>query len=552
MLADRPYQTMCSDASVASSLQRQLIVMATGLGKTITAEKIAKRRGGPLLWLAHTEELVTQAAKSAQLVWPEVSHGIVKAERNEWQRHAVFASIQSAQQDRRIAALASRQWGTIVCDEAHHGLSPGYREVFEAVGCYRVGGPTLLGLTATPERSDQGALDEVFQGIVFQMGITEAIRQGYLIAPTVVERPIRVDLDAVSTNKGDFGQRQLDIALMQAGIVQEITAAYEEQCHDRKSLIFVVSVAQAIAVAESLRARGHAVAAVSGETDKDERRRLLRKLQSGELRCLVNCMVLTEGFDEPSIDAVMLARPTQSKPLMIQMVGRGLRLHPGKSSCLVIDLVGASKRNTLVQAAVLFGVRKDPDEEERKPAAIDPIADPEEYWRQRFLSQIQGVGGAPRSRLRWVPATDNMGWLLPAGEFGTVRMLSQGEEWTVDVVGVREGPSRQQLSDMAVSMDTAQAIAEDYIRRVRAVTLARKDSKWGEEPATDKQVALLTKMGIKGAEKLSKQMASDLLTQKSAEPATSKQLYALRANGIATPAGLTKREASRLFASIKR
>jgi ATP-dependent helicase IRC3 len=545
----RQYQELAIEASLLSPLQRQLVVLATGCGKTITALARAKRKGGRLLWLAHTEELVLQPTKAAQLVWPEVSHGIVKAERNEYMRHAVFASIQSAQQPRRIEQLAAQQWDTVVCDEAHHGLSPGYRALFEAVGCYREGGPTLLGLTATPERSDAGALDEVFQGIVFQMGITSAIEGGYLVPPTVVERPIRVDLDGVNTSRGDFGAKQLDIALMQAGIVNEIAAAYEENCRDRKTLIFVVSVAQAEAVAEALRARGHAVAAVSGETDRDERRKLLRKLQSGELRCLVNCMVLTEGFDDPSVDCVMLARPTQSKPLMIQMVGRGLRLHPGKRDCLVIDLVGASQRNTLVQAAVLFGIRKDEREEARKGGGLDPISDPEEYWRQRLLSQIKGVGGAPRSKLRWVPAANgnSQGWLLPAGEFGTVRMLqtfnggdgaiNADQCWIVDVVGVREGPSQQKLSDGPVSLDTAQALAEDYVRRVKAVTLARNDSRWRDDGATEAQVKALKR--------------AQITAKQQTEPATAAQKYALRQLGVAITPTLTKTEASRLIGQKK-
>lgn len=571
----RPYQELAVEAAAAAfsealsisrgmgatatgGMQRALVVLSTGLGKTITALALAKRLGGPTLWLAHTDELVTQPYKAAQLVWPEVSRGIVKAELNQYPRHLVFASIQSAQQSQRRAQLAARGFRFVVVDEAHHALSPGYRALFNDLGCFTAGGPPLLGLTATPERSDQGALDEVFQGVVFQMGITSAIEGGYLCPPNVIERPIKVDLDMVSSRRGDFGMKELDLALMKAGIVGEITAAYEEHCTQRKTLIFVVSVEQAEQVAAALRARGHAAASVSGETPKEERQALLRKLKSGELRVLVNCMVLTEGFDEPSVDAVMLARPTQSKPLMIQMVGRGLRLFPGKSDCLVIDLAGVSKRNTLVQAAVIFGLTREEAEPEEKPRAIDldPFTNPEEYWRQRLKSQIQGVKGAPRSKLRWIPAAETAGWLLPAGEYGTVRMIAAGEEWLVDVVGARNGgPAMQRLTETAVSMDTAQALAEDFIRRVNAVTLARKNSRWSEEPATEKQVALLTRFGIKNADQLSKQTAADLLTQnlaqRNAEPATPKQLAALRARGVAVTPNLTKREAMRLFSTVK-
>lgn len=523
--------------------------MCTGLGKTITGLALARKMGKRTLWLAHREELITQPAKALKLVWPEASSGIVKAELNQYMRHVVFASIQSAQQPQRLAQLAAQGFGLVVCDEAHHGLSPGYRQVFDGLGCYREGGPDLLGLTATPERSDNGALSDVFQGIVFQMGITTAIAGGYLVAPTVVERPIKVDLDAVTQARGDFGAKQLDLALMQAGIVGEIASAYEEHCSNgrRKTLIFVVSVAQAEAVALELRQRGHAVASLSGETDVGERRSILRKLQSGELQCVVNCMVLTEGFDEPSVDCVMLARPTQSKPLMIQQVGRGLRLFPNKTSCLVIDMVGASKRNTMVQAAVLFGIRPDP-EERPKSIALDPLADPEEYWRQRYMTQIEGLGGAPRSKLRWVPS-DTGGWLLDAGLFGTVRMMPLGaDEWSVDAVGIRTGEhKRQQLSDAPVNMDTAQAIAEDYVRRVNAINKALADANWRQSAATKAQLQFLNRAGVKAAEGMTKGTAADLELQvkvkHATEPATKAQINYLR-RMMKVPPNITKREAT--------
>jgi superfamily II DNA or RNA helicase len=553
-IALRPYQELAIAASIASPMQRQLIVLSTGMGKTITGLALARAMKTRTLWLAHREELISQPAQALKLVWPEASSGIVKAESNQYMRDVVFASIQSAQQPRRLAQLADQGFGLVVVDEAHHALSPGYRALLDELGCMSAGGPRLLGLTATPERSDNGALSDVFEGIVFQVGITTAIAQGYLVAPTVIERAIKLDLDAITSARGDYGAKQLDLALLQAGIVGEIAAAYEEHCLARKALIFVVSVAQAEAVAANLRERGHAVAALSGETPSDERRRILRKLQSGELRCVVNCMVLTEGFDEPSVDAIVLARPTQSKPLMIQCVGRGLRLHPAKSDCLVIDMVGTSKRNTLVQAAVLFGIRPDPSERP-KPIGIDPLYDPEQYWKMRLLTQIEGVGGAPRSKLRWVPA-EGGAWLLDAGAFGTVRMLPNGEEWTVDAVGIRIGDrKRESLTDCPVTMDIAQAYAEDYVRRVNAVNKALADASWRGDAAAKTQLEFLRKAGVKVTEGISKGTAADLELQVKAkhatETATPAQLGYLRRMYRELPPGLTKREAQGLIVKAR-
>lgn len=542
---------MAIDASIASQMQRQLIVLSTGMGKTITGLALAHRMNARTLWLAHREELITQPAKALKLVWPEATSGVVKAERNEYARQVVFASIQSAQQPKRAATLVGEGFGLVVVDEAHHALSPGYRTLLDQLGCFSAGGPRLLGLTATPERSDNGALSDIFEGIVFQVGITTAIAQGYLIAPTVIERSIKVDLDAMTVARGDFGAKQLDLALLQAGIVNEITAAYEEHCLARKTLVFVVSVAQADAVAESLKSRGHAAASLSGETPADERRKILRRLQTGELKCVVNCMVLTEGFDEPSVDAIILGRPTQSKPLMIQKVGRGLRLHPGKTDCLVIDMVGASKRNTMVQAAVLFGIRPDPAERP-KSIGLDPIMDPEEYWKSRLLSQVHGVGGAPRSKLRWVPSDGGV-WLLDAGVFGTVRMMPAGEEWTVDVVGIRAGDrKREQLSAEPISMDIAQAYAEDYVRRVNAVSKALADASWRGDAAAKKQIEFLRKAGVKVTEGISAGTAADLELQVKAkhavDPATPAQVaYVRKLYGSKAPPTMTKREAQGLI-----
>lgn len=558
MIEIRPYQSAAIQEFKKSPLRRKLVVLSTGMGKTITGLALANDMGVRCLWLAHREELITQPIKSLRMINPAASYGVVKADRNEYMRDFVFASIQSAQQERRAAQLAAQRFGLVVVDEAHHALSPGYISLLATLGCMGEDGPQLLGLTATPERSDSGALDQVFQGIVYQVGITSAIEGGYLVPPRVIERSIKIDLDAVSTNRGDYGMKQLDIALMQAGIVQEICAAYHEHCHGkRKTIIFVVSVAQAEAVASELAARGVRAASVSGETSPEERKRTLRRLTSGEIECIVNCMVLTEGFDEPSIDAVILARPTQSKPLMIQCVGRGLRLFPNKTDCLVIDMVGASKRNTLVQAAVLFGIRPDPEEEKRIIAGnLDPISDPEEYWRQRFRAQINGVKGAPRSKLRWIRTSDNVGWLLAAGEYGTIRMMPgmSDDEWIVDVVGVREGPARQSLSDVPVSLETAQAIAEDYVRRVKVVTMARGDASWRDNGLTEAQEKILHRAKIK-TDGMTRGTASDLITQiqttKAVEPATAKQISALRRMGVKVTEGLTKREAMRAFAGAK-
>jgi superfamily II DNA or RNA helicase len=549
----RPYQSAAIEAFEASPKQRKLIVFPTGAGKTITGLSLAKARGGKCLWLAHRDELITQPAQALRLVWPEVTSGIVKADLNQYMRHVVFASIQSAQQPRRLEQLSAQGFELVVVDEAHRALADGYLALFEALGCARDDGPRLLGITATPERADNAPLSDVFEEIVYNYGITTAIADGYLIAPTIIERKIAIDLDSVTVSRGDFAMKQLDVALMQAGIVREVVDAHREHCALRKTIVFTVSVAQAEAIAAEFRNNGVAAAAVSGETPTEERRRILRQLASGAITTVVNCAVLTEGFDEPSVDCVILARPTQSKGLTIQCVGRALRLHPGKSDALVIDMVGVSQRHTLIQAAVLFGVRQEPEE---RAASSRAAVDPEEFWRQRLSTQIEGIAGAPRSALRWVPS-ESGAWLMDAGIFGTVRMVPQGEHWIVDTIGVRVvgSPKHQKLSDRPVSQDIAQALAEDYVRRVNAVNKANANAAWRDRAASEKDVKFLRRAGVDAKEGITAGTAADLALQvkeqHALKPATPAQLKYLRDVGIKIPAACTKREAQGLIVKSK-
>ena len=550
----RPYQSAAIEAFEASPKQRKLIVFPTGAGKTITGLSLAKARGGKCLWLAHRDELITQPAQALKLVWPEVTSGIVKADLNQYMRHVVFASIQSAQQPRRLEQLAAQGFALVVVDEAHRALADGYVSLFRALGCDRDDGPRLLGITATPERADNAPLSDVFEEIVYSYGITSAIADGYLVAPTIVERKIALNLDSVTVSRGDFAMKQLDVALMQVGIVREVVDAHREHCALRKTIVFTVSVAQAEAIAAELRNNGVAAAAVSGETPTEERRRILRQLASGAITTVVNCAVLTEGFDEPSVDAVILARPTQSKGLVIQCVGRALRLHPGKSEALVVDMVGVSQRHTLIQAAVLFGVRPEPEE---RASSSRAAVDPEEFWRQRLSTQIEGITGAPRSALRWVPSASGDGWLMDAGIFGTVRMVPHGESWIVDTVGVRVvgAPKQQTLSDGPVSQDIAQALAEDYVRRVNAVNKANANAAWRDRAATEKDVKFLRRAGVDAKAGISAGTAADLALQvkerHALEPATPAQLKYLRAVGMQIPPSCTKREAQGLIVKSK-
>jgi superfamily II DNA or RNA helicase len=545
MITLRPYQRDAIAAfrqAVAEGDKRLLLTLPCGTGKTITGLALAKELGARTLWLAHRDELIEQPLRALAEVWPEAQAGVVKAERNEYDaRDVVFASVQTAWRDNRLRYLCDGGVGCgqkpgfdlVVADECHHATARSWRTVVDSVNA-----PLLLGLTATPERTDQARLNSVFDRVVYQLHMLDAIKQGYLVDVEIIQRKIDVDLDAIGIGAdGDFVGTDLDAALLEAGIVGEIVAAVREHAADRRSLIFVVSVRQAEAVAEAL---GSDAAWVCGATPIDERRDILRRFAAGEIRQLANCMVLTEGFDDPGVDAIVMARPTTSKSLAIQMIGRGLRLAPMKANCLILDLVGTSKRHTLVQAPVIFGLAPAAPAESSKGEPDPSIA--LEMRGQALLRQIRGVAPGVRSALRWVGGKPGE-YALSAGQGGTIIMRPVGDLWVVEVVG---GPTRDPLTSRPVDQSLALGVAEDYVRRCSAIALAGIQSeRWRQLEPTGKQIGALKRAKVPIADGLDRGQASDLLTHAKAadwrnDPATEKQITCLRRGGADVPIGLTK------------
>jgi superfamily II DNA or RNA helicase len=350
-------------------------VLATGLGKTVIFAHLTARwgdelhrtlglgavRGKRVLVLAHTDELVLQAARKMKDVAPDRTVGIVKAERNEVSASVVVASVQSLRSPARLRQL--RNIGLIIVDECHHATAPTYRRILEHFGAlapqkdapadWRPSNVIVAGFTATLARGDKAKLSEVWQDCTFKRGISFGIRRGYLL--DVRGRRVIVpdlELNKVKKSGGDYQDSSLADAL-DASFAPEIVArAYREHAADRKGLCFTPTVAAAEHFAEAFAAEGIPAAVVHGKLGREERRLLLKRLAAGELQVIVNCAVLTEGFDDPTISCVVIARPTRSAPLYQQMVGRGLRPDlslpvGGRGDCLVLDVVGASRTHDL-------------------------------------------------------------------------------------------------------------------------------------------------------------------------------------------------------------
>ncbi|MFD9405293.1 DEAD/DEAH box helicase, partial [Streptomyces sp. NPDC060011] len=348
----RPYQVDAIEAlrkGWAAGTNRLAVVLPTGAGKTVVFSHLAHQmldtlNGGRVLVIAHREELIEQAAAKLLAVDPMLRVGIVKAQRDD---HAdadvIVASVQTLAVAKRREAI--RDIGLVIVDECHHAAARTYMEVLEHFGAWR--GVPVAGFTATMTRTD-GGLAEVWEDVVFRLDILDMIGDGYLC--DVRGKRITVDsldLDKVRTRGGDLVDGQLGKALEDSGALDAIAKAYVDHAGDRPGVVFTPTVATAQAAAAALEAAGITAAPVWGGMSRDDRRATLARYSAGDVQVLTNCMVLTEGFDAPHTSCAVIARPTKSPGLYVQMAGRALRPAPGKRDALLLDVMGASTRHKL-------------------------------------------------------------------------------------------------------------------------------------------------------------------------------------------------------------
>lgn len=487
MVQLRPYQKVAHSRFLDfldRGGKRGIIQLPTGCGKTVTGLTLAKKMGAKTLWISHRTELITQPLKTTKSLFPDVTTGIVKARRNEMNNDFVFASIQSLY--RRVDQLP--KFDLVVIDECHHAPSKTYRIVLEALG-----DTPVLGLTATPERGDGKGLDEDFEEIVYQLQLSEAIRKGYLVDLRSKQIDLGIEFDNIRTTLGDLNTRDLNEEMIRAGVPEGVAEAYVKYSADKKGIIFTVSVDQAKRTTSELLKRGIKAEWVSGSIKEQEREAILRRLKSGETQVVVNCMILTEGFDEPSVECVVIARPTKSKPLYLQMIGRGSRLSPGKKECLILDVTGVSKRHSLVTAPVLFGTKsgesvKEKDERERK----------ERSQRDLEIGQLKKIvtkkTTGETDEFDWLKVNDDL-YVVDCGDIGQLRVRKTGNDWVPKIK--RRGGFEREISN-PTSLELAQKIGEDYARRVNPsiLRLVGKNAKWKKNPASDLQKNLLKKYGV--------------------------------------------------------
>lgn len=371
MLTLRPYQTEARDAVIAEwdkGHRKTLLVLPTGTGKTVVFSSIIGHRvarGGKALVLAHRGELLTQAADKLLSV-TGLPCGLEKAESTSLNgREAItVGSVQTMAQENRLRQFPQNYFTDIVVDEAHHCLSDSYQRVLE-----HFPNANVLGVTATPDRGDRKNLGQYFDSMAYEYSMESAIREKYLCPIKAQMIPLELDISEVKVTNGDFSAGQIGTFL--EPYLQQIAKEMAGYCKDRKTVVFLPLVYISQQFRDILNSYGFRAAEVNGNsTDRAE---ILADFESGKYNVLCNSMLLTEGWDCPSVDCVVVLRPTKVRSLYQQMVGRGMRLHPGKDHLLLLDFLWLTERHDLCRPSSL--ISKDADIAKRIDAQLQDSAD---------------------------------------------------------------------------------------------------------------------------------------------------------------------------------
>lgn len=347
----RPYQRDAKDAVFEqwTSVDRTLLVLPTGTGKTIVFAYITRdcvRDGKRVLILAHRGELLEQAADKIRKATGLVS-SVEKAEETclgSWYRVTV-GSVQSLTREKRLSRFPKHYFDTIIVDEAHHCVSDSYLRVLD-----HFDGAKVLGVTATPDRGDMQNLGKVFESLAYEYTLPRAIKEGYL-SPIVAQTvPLQLDLRGVAVQAGDF--KASDVCTALDPYLTQIADEMAERCRDRKTVVFLPLVKTSQKFRDILNTKGFRAVEVNGESR--DRAEVLSDFDAGKYDVLCNSMLLTEGWDCPSVDCIVVLRPTKVRSLYSQMVGRGTRLHPGKKNLLLLDFLWMTERHELCRPASLI------------------------------------------------------------------------------------------------------------------------------------------------------------------------------------------------------
>lgn len=532
----RRYQREALDALTGK--ERELVVLPTGGGKTVVfshqiLEFLLANKSHRAIVLVDTDELVEQAYEKIKKIAPKLDVGIVKAKRLDIHADVIVASVQTLRNPKvhtRITCV-----GLLIVDEADGAVAPSYVTVMKHFGCFDLdatGSPRCrtVGYTATPMRGDGKSLFPTWERVAFQRDISWMVRKRYLIPPR--GKAVRVpdlDLRKVKSTKADYRDGELGEALAESLAPELVAQAWMEHAKERKTLGFAPTVASAEVFAKAFTDLGIESAVVHGGMPLEQRKAILRAHRTGMIRVLWNCMILTKGYDDPTISCIIMARPTKSKRLYIQIVGRGLRVdeelpYDGQD-CLIMDVVGAAGIHTDLRSIADLSERplKEKDTRDGKTLieledefdageGVEPEA-PAFYMGEVEVHDFDPLGNTTTKV--WLK-TKGGTFFVPAGTDAYVFICQYPEpgQWSVcwagknsgntfkeDVDGIpRPGAGRNvgMTAHRGLSLEAAMVWAEDLAVDMGVnLNTARKSAPWRKKPASEKLVNFANRLGVK-------------------------------------------------------
>lgn len=348
----RPYQEEARDAVLREWEQghrRTLLVLPTGCGKTVVFSDVAKHqadKGDRILVMAHRGELLSQAAEKLKSV-AGLDSVLEKAGSTGLGSPApvTVGSVQTLCREKRLARFPENYFGTVIVDEAHHALSESYRRVLD-----HFPGANVLGVTATPDRGDRRSLGRFFDSLAYEYPMNKAIQDGFLCPVKAQMIPLELDIHDVGLSSGDFAAEEIGSAL--DPYLEQIASEMQKTCTGRKTVVFLPLVKTSQRFAALLNRSGLRACEINGESVN--RAAILEDFQAGKYDVLCNSMLLTEGWDCPAVDCVVVLRPTRVRGLYQQMVGRGMRLSPGKDHLLLLDFLWLTEQHDLCRPSSLL------------------------------------------------------------------------------------------------------------------------------------------------------------------------------------------------------
>lgn len=539
-----------------AGLNSQLIVLPTGSGKTILMAAIGKHFNKRMLLLAHREELIQQAFDKFKLYWQEADIGICKAEKEDTKNQIVIGSVQSCSRQKKLDLLKESGFDILMIDEAHHATADSYQKIINELGFRQDKAKLLIGVTATPNRTDKQCLSKTFKKITYSRSISTMIKAGYL-SPAIGRKILtNFSLKSVRTQNGDFSIGDLSEAVNTPERNAFIAEKYKTYAAGRKGVAFCVDVKHCQELASAFEQVGIRAKAIWGDMPVDDRRKILQELTTGEIQMSMSCGVLTEGFDEPSINCIVMARPTKSQSLYIQCIGRGLRLWPGKQDCLVLDFTdGGHNLDSIISLS-----RVVPDTLEFSEAnGVFQRDDVKKSSKIEILEECdKEFDILGHTRFIWIPIGDNE-WSLIDDERREIIVRPLNNGYIADIF--QNGSKTSIVSD-PLPLEYCSGVCEDYARRHLKIAFVDMSAPWmsARVHPTQSQKELLQKHkayndGMTKAEASIEirriiAMKNKKKRRMSEEPITMKQKFTLMKTGINTN-NMSKMQAMQEISRIK-